>query len=76
MYYITHKDNENLYWDKKKKRWLDEETALNDDNYDITHFKREPSESQIPADGVLNEFDEHITCANYPNCDMFGCGSY
>ena len=22
------------------------------------------------------KFDAHVGCVNWPNCDMFGCGSY
>jgi hypothetical protein len=33
-----------------------------------------PPQPARPAEAKDGEFDEHLACANWPNCDLYGCG--
>lgn len=72
MYCISKKDDESWswYWCTKTKSWIGENDI--DSNKHKVYFYRKPS--KIPNDGVLVEFDDHLGCVNYPNCDEYGCG--
>lgn len=65
LFYIRHEDNEDMTYDKKKKKW-----SVEDPDFPVYPTNR----GKLPPHGVWEEYDDHVGCANWPNCDTEGCG--
>jgi hypothetical protein len=70
-YYIRHEEDDRLCWNSEEKVWVD---CTVDGNWIPTYNHKR---NKLPPHGVweaLHEIDEHLGCANWPNCDTEGCG--